>query len=107
MGGIITMLSRMGQCSSYDDVEAMDTSITNETIAKSDIFWVVLPSNISTGGQFHVTTDTTQKNKSSYAEYLVLVLYCTHITCHEFKGNMQIQLNYSEISPFEQLCEKM
>ena len=39
-------------------------------------------------GQFHVTTDTTQKNKSSYAEYLVLVLYCTHITCHEFKGNM-------------------
>ena len=58
-------------------------------------------------GQFHVTTDTTQKNKSSYAEYLVLVLYCTHITCHEFKGNMQIQLNYSEISPFEQLCEKM
>ena len=40
------------------------------------------------GGQFHVTTDTTQKNKSSYAEYLVLVLYCTHITCHGFKGNI-------------------
>ena len=31
-------------------------------------------------GQFHVTTDTTQKNISSYAEYLVLVLYCTYIT---------------------------
>ena len=46
MRGIITMLSRMGQCSSYDDVEAMDTSITNATIAKSDIFGVVLPSNI-------------------------------------------------------------
>ena len=58
-------------------------------------------------GQFHVTTDTTQKNKSSYAEYLVLVLYCTHITCHGFKGNMQIQLNNSEISPFAQLCEKL
>ena len=43
------MLSRMGQCSSYDDVEAMDTSITKATIAKSDIFGVVLPSNISTG----------------------------------------------------------
>ena len=56
-------------------------------------------------GQFHVTTDTTQKNKSSYAEYLVLVLYCIHITCHGFKGNMQIQLNNSEISPFAQLCE--
>ena len=58
-------------------------------------------------GQFHVTTDTTQKNKSSYAEYLVLVLYCTHITCHGFKGNMQIQLNNSEISPFAQLCEQL
>ena len=58
-------------------------------------------------GQFHVTTDTTQKNKSSYAEYLVLVLYCTHITCHGFKGNIQIQLNNYEISPFEQLCEKL
>ena len=56
-------------------------------------------------GQFHVTTDTTQKNKSSYAEYLVFVLYCTHITCHGFKGNMQIQLDNSEISPFAQLCE--
>ena len=32
------------------------------------------------------------KNKSSYAEYLVLGLYCTHITCHGFKGNIQIQL---------------
>ena len=58
-------------------------------------------------GQFHVTTDTTQKNKYSYAEYLVLVLYCTHITCHGFKGNMQIQLNNSEISPFAQLCEQL
>ena len=61
---------------------------------------------INAFGQFHVTTDTAQKNKSSYAEYLVLVLYCTHITCHGFKGNMQIQLNNYEISPFAQLCEK-
>ena len=47
------------------------------------------------------------KNKSSYAEYLVFVLHCTHITCHGFKGNIQIQLNNYEISPFEQLCEKL
>ena len=56
-------------------------------------------------GQFRVTTDTTQKNISSYAEYVVLVLYCTHITCHGFKENIQIQLNNYEISTFEQLCE--
>ena len=67
----------------------------------------VLKYTSSTYGQFHVTMDTTQKNKSSYAEYLVLVLYCTHITCHGFEGNMQIQLNNSEISPFAQLCEKL
>ena len=52
-----------------------------------------IQSELSSIGQFHVTTDTTQKNKSSYAEYLVLVLYCTHIKCHGFKGNIQIQLN--------------
>ena len=69
--------------------------------------YIVPRSRLNTVGQFHVTTDTTQKNKSSYAEYLVLVLYCTHITCHGFKGNMQIQLNNSEISPFGQLCEKL
>ena len=45
---LITMFSRMGPCSSYDDVEAMDTSIANEIIANNDIFGVVLPSNIST-----------------------------------------------------------
>ena len=56
-GGIITMFSRMGQCSSYDDVEAMDTSITNATIANSDIFGVVLPSHISTGVFVQVAGD--------------------------------------------------
>ena len=37
MHSIITMLSRIGQCSSCDDVEAMDTSTANAIIAKSDI----------------------------------------------------------------------
>ena len=39
---LITMFSRMGPCSSYDDIEAMDTA--NEIIANSDIIGVVLPS---------------------------------------------------------------
>ena len=52
-----SMLCRMGQCSSYDDVEAMDTSIANAIIAKSDIFGVVLPSNISTGVFVQVAGD--------------------------------------------------
>ena len=61
--------------------------------------------HVSAYGQFHVTTDTTQKNKSSYSQYLVIVLYYTHITCHGFKGNIQIQLKNYEISPFEELCD--
>ena len=64
-GGIITMLSRMGQCSSYDDVEALDTSITNAIIANSDIFGVVLPSNISTGVFVQVAGDKNDKNEDT------------------------------------------
>ena len=41
---LITMFSRMGACSSYDDIEAMDTRTANEIIANSDIIGVVLPS---------------------------------------------------------------
>ena len=65
MRGIITMLSRMGQCSSYDDVEAMDTSIANAIVAKSDIFGVVLASNISTGVFVQVAGDTNDKNEDT------------------------------------------
>ena len=75
--GIITMLSRMGQCSSYDDVEAMDTSITNATIAKSDIFRVVLPSNISTGVFVQVAGDKNEDTllggmRTTHATTLIL-----------------------------------
>ena len=61
------MLSRMGQCSSYDDddVEEMDTNITNAIIAKSDIFGVVLPSNISTGVFVQVAGDKNDKNEDT------------------------------------------
>ena len=62
---LITMLSRMGHCSSYDDVEAMDTSIANETIAKSDIFGVVLPSNIFTGVFVQVAGDNNDINEDT------------------------------------------
>ena len=85
----------------WENVESILSGDEASTYQTQNKFWKFIK------GQFHVTTDTTQKKKSSYAEYLVLVLYCTHITCHGFKGNMQIQLNNSEISPFAQLCEKL
>ena len=65
MRSIITMVSRMEQCSSYDDVEAMDTSIANAIIAKSDIFGVVLPSNISTGVFVQVAGDNNDINEDT------------------------------------------
>ena len=54
---LITMLSRMGHCDSYDDVEATDTSLAQEILAKSDIFGTVLPSNISPGVFVQVAAD--------------------------------------------------
>ena len=62
---VITMLSRKGHCSSSDDVEAMDTSIANENIAKSDISGVVLPSNISTGVFVQVAGDNNDINEDT------------------------------------------
>ena len=62
---LIIMLSRMGHFSSYDDVEAMDTSIANEIIAKSDIFGIVLPSNISTGVFVQVAGDNNDINEDT------------------------------------------
>ena len=59
------MLSRKGHCSSYDDVEAMDTSIANEIIAKSDVFGVVLPSKISTGVFVQVAGDNNDINEDT------------------------------------------
>ena len=62
---LITMLSRKGHRSSSDDVEEMDTSIANEIIAKSDIFGVVLPSNISTGVFVQVAGDNNDINEDT------------------------------------------
>ena len=61
---LITMFSRMGPCSSYDDIEAMDTSTANEMIANSDIIGVVLPSNISTCVFEQVSADNNDNMKT-------------------------------------------
>ena len=61
---LITMFSRMGPCSSYDDIEAMDTTTANEIIANSDIIGVVLPSNISTCVFEQVAADNNDNMKT-------------------------------------------
>ena len=57
---LFTVFSRMGPCSTYGDVEAMATSIAND-IANSDIFGVVLPSNMSTCVFVQVAGDNNYK----------------------------------------------
>ena len=60
------MLSRMGHCSSYDDVEVTVTSIANDIIAKSDIFGIVLTSNISTGVFVQVAGDNNDIHEDTH-----------------------------------------
>ena len=57
---LITMFSRMGPCSSYNDIEAMDTRTANEIIANSDIIGV----NISTCVVEQVAADNNDNMKT-------------------------------------------
>ena len=54
---LITMLNRMGHCSSYDEVEAVDTSLAMEVLAKSETMGVVISSNIVPGGFIQAAAD--------------------------------------------------
>ena len=46
---LITLLNRMGHCSSYSEVQEVDTSLAMEVTAMAEQFGTVVPSNISTG----------------------------------------------------------
>ena len=50
---------------SYDNVEAIDTSLAKEMLAKSNIFGVVLPSNISPGVFVQMTGDNNDINEET------------------------------------------
>ena len=44
---LVSILNRMGHCSSYDEIERMDTGLAKEILAKSQDCGTVIPSNIS------------------------------------------------------------
>ena len=46
---LITLLNRMGHCSSYSEVQEVDTSLAMEVTAMAEQFGTAVPSNISTG----------------------------------------------------------
>ena len=62
---IINMLNRMGHCSSYEDVEAVDTSLAMEVVARSKMFGVVTPSNITTGIFIQAAADNNDINEET------------------------------------------
>ena len=56
----------MGQRDFYDEVEAMNTSLAKEMLAKNNFFGVVLPSNISPGVFVHVAGDNNDINEDTF-----------------------------------------
>ena len=76
---LITMLNRMGHCCSYDDVEVLDTSLAQEVLAKSEMFGVVIPSNIipgifvqAAGDNNDINEETLDGKSTTHATTLVL-----------------------------------
>ncbi|KAK3696845.1 hypothetical protein QZH41_003454 [Actinostola sp. cb2023] len=62
---LITLLNRMGHCSSYDDVEVIDTGLANEVLAMSEGNRCVIPSNISQGAFIHTAADNNDINEET------------------------------------------
>ena len=63
---IITLLNRMGHCSSYSEVQTVDTSLAMEAAAASaEQFGTVMPSNISPGPFVQLATDNNDINEET------------------------------------------
>lgn len=54
---LVTLLNRMGHSSSYDEVQAVDTSFATEVLAKMEAHGTVIPSNISLGPFVQLAAD--------------------------------------------------
>lgn len=55
----------MGHCISYENVQVMDTSLAKEILAQSDLFGVVVPSNIPPGVFIQVAGDNNDINEET------------------------------------------
>ncbi|KAK3729921.1 hypothetical protein QZH41_018079 [Actinostola sp. cb2023] len=62
---IVTLLNRMGYCSSYDERKSVDTSLASEVLAKSEEYGTVLPSNISLGSFVQIAADNNDFNEET------------------------------------------
>ena len=62
---LVTLLNKMGHCSSYDETQAIDTSAALEVLAKAYEFGTVIPSNISPGPFIQIATDNNDLNEET------------------------------------------
>ena len=75
---VITLLNRMGHCSSYEEIEAVDTGLAREILASKESCGVVIPSNISPGAFVQAACDndvneeTLDGKNTTHATTLVL-----------------------------------
>ena len=62
---LITLFNKMGHCSSYDKMRAIDTSAALEVLAKANEFGTAVASNISPGPFIQIATDNNDLNKET------------------------------------------
>lgn len=62
---LITLLNRMGHCSSYEEIEQVETSLANESLARADVSGVIIPTNISPGAFIQMAADNNDINEES------------------------------------------
>ena len=61
----MTMLNRMGNCSSYNEIERVDSSLAVEILAKSEQNQVVVPCNISPNIFIQAAADNNDINEET------------------------------------------
>ena len=72
----------MGHCSSYDEIEAVDTSLEIELLARAESNGVIIPSNILPGGIIQAAADNDIKEeildgkRTTHATAIILFQRC-------------------------------
>lgn len=62
---LITILNRMGHSSSYSEIEQVETSLANESLAQADAKGVIIPTNINPGGFIQIAADNNDINEET------------------------------------------
>ena len=62
---LITLLNRMGHCSSYEEIAQLETSLANESLARADYSGVLIPTNINPGVFIQMAADNNDINEET------------------------------------------